>query len=71
MPTESAVANSLAAAGKRLESMSLLCEMLSVQLERSRREFQELKAALACSVPGHGQSGQGTPGDSSLAMLEG
>jgi hypothetical protein len=50
--------------------MSLLCEMLSGQLERQRREFQEIKSAIA-SGRGQEQKGQAPPRDSSLAMLEG
>ena len=70
MPTESAIAKSLASAGKRFESMSLLCEMLVGQLERQRREFQEIKAAIASD---NGQEGreQVAPVDISLGMLDG
>ena len=56
MSTESAVAKSLASAGKRLESMCLLCEILSGQLERQRREFQEIKLAITSA---RGQEGKG------------
>jgi hypothetical protein len=68
MPTESAVAKSLASAGKRLESMSLLCEMLTGQLARQRREFEQIKSALAVSG-GPGESGLVAPGDISPEML--
>ena len=70
MSTESAVANSLASAGKRLESMSLHCEMLAGQIKGERRQLEEIKAALAVPVPGHEEPGH-APGDASLAMLEG
>ena len=68
MSTESAVAKSLASAGKRLESMCLLCEILSGQLERQRREFQEIKLAITSA---RGQEGreQVAPGDISPDML--
>ena len=67
MSTESAVAK-IVAAGKRFESMCLLCEMLAGQLERQRREFQEIKSAVAASG-GQEQRGPGAPGDISPEML--
>ena len=70
MSTENAaVANSIAAAGKRLESMSLLCEMLAGHVTRQRRELQTIQSALAGPAPGHKQSSQGAPGDISPEML--
>jgi len=70
MPTESAVATRIAAAAKRLESMSLLSEILSGQLERQRREFRELKAAIA--LPGgQEQRSQSPPAEISADMLAG
>lgn len=70
MPNETAVAKSIAAAGKRFDSMSLLAEMLSGQLDRQRQEFQQIKSAIAAN----GAQPQSSPveqADSSLAMLEG
>jgi hypothetical protein len=70
MPIEnSAVANSIAAAGKRLESMSLLCEMLAGQLERERRQYQEIEAALGSH--GNEARSQVAPGDIAPEMLAG
>jgi hypothetical protein len=70
MSNELAVVNSIAAAGKRFESMFLLAEMLTGQLDRQRQEFQRIKLAIAVN----GAQPQSSPvaqADSSLAMLEG
>jgi hypothetical protein len=70
MQNQSAVANSIAAAGKRFESMSILVEMVAAQLDRQRQEFQQIKSAIAAN----GAQPQSSPvaqADSSLAMLEG
>ena len=68
MSNETAVAQSIAAAGKRFESMSVLCEILSGQLERQRREFQEIKTAIDWPQ-GQKECGGGAPGDISPEML--
>jgi hypothetical protein len=68
MSTETAVAKSLASAGKRLESMSLLCEMLAGQLERQGREFEEINSAIA-SGRKQEERGHATPGDIGPEML--
>jgi hypothetical protein len=68
MSNETAVAQSIAAAGKRFESMSVLCEILSGQLERQRREFQEIKAAIA-SPQGQKERGGSAPGEIGPEML--
>ena len=70
MPNESAVANSIAAAGKRFESMHLLAEMLVGQIDRQRQEFQQIKSAIAANGA-QPQSGPVAQADISLAMLEG
>jgi hypothetical protein len=50
--------------------MSLLSEILSGQLERQRREFRELKAAIA--LPGgQEQRSQAPPAEISADMLAG
>jgi hypothetical protein len=46
---ESALADSIAAADRRIESMSLLCEMLFGHVKHQRQELQEIKSALACA----------------------
>jgi hypothetical protein len=68
MSNESAVAQSIAAAGKRVESMSVLCEILSGQIERQRMELLEIKAAIA-PPQGQPERGGGAPGDISPEML--
>jgi hypothetical protein len=46
---ESTLADSIAAADRRTESMSLLCEMLCGQVKHQRQELQEIKSAIACA----------------------
>jgi hypothetical protein len=70
MSNESAVANSIAAAGKRFESMSLLAAMLTGQLDRQRQEFQQIKSAIAATDP-RPQPSQEPQADSALDLLEG
>jgi hypothetical protein len=59
MPTDtSAVAKSIAAADKRLESLSLLCGMLSGGIERARRDLRQIRsdATSAQSQPEKGHA---------------
>ena len=68
MSNDTTVATRLASAGQRLQSMSLLAEMLSGKIERQRREFQEIKSAIT-SARGQEESSQGAPGDIAPEML--
>ena len=70
MPTDIALTRHFAAADRRIESMSLLCEMFSGHVKKQRQELQEIKWAIA-STGGHEQSGQVAPGDIEATMLEG
>ena len=70
MPNEQAVANALAAAGNRIEAMSSLCQVLSGQIDRQRREFAEIKAAIASDRTPEGQR-HAAPSDISPEMLAG
>ena len=70
MPTEtSAVAKSIAAADKRLESLSLLCGMLSIGIERARRDLRQIRAdaAYAPSQPEKGHAAASELGADMLA----
>ena len=50
MPTDnSAVAKSISAANKRIESLSLLCGMLAGGIERARRDLRQIRADAAAT----------------------
>ena len=47
MSTDNAVADSIAAADKRLDAMSVLCRILSGRIEASRRDLRQIRADVA------------------------
>jgi len=72
MPTDIACKKCIAEAERRLDAMQILCEMFLGQIKGERRKLEEIKAALASTVPGGGAN---TPavsrGEISPEMLAG
>jgi hypothetical protein len=67
---ESTIADRIAEADRRIESMSLLCEMLFGHVKHQRRELHELQSALA-SVGKPEEQRHAVPSDISPDMLAG
>ena len=65
----SAVAKSIAAADKRLESLSLLCGMLATGIERARRDLRQI-AADASAAQKQQSEGRAVPSEIGVEMLE-
>ena len=57
------VASAFAAAEKRLKDMSALCQVFSGQIDRQRRELQEIKVSIAAA---RGHEGEGHAAASEL-----
>jgi hypothetical protein len=71
MPTEpSAVASSIAAADKRLESLSVLCGILSGTIDRARRDLRQIRSDVA-DAQKREESGHAPAGEISADMLAG
>ena len=47
MPTKNAVAQTIAAADKHLENLSVLCWILSGRIQASRRDLQHIESDIA------------------------
>jgi hypothetical protein len=71
MQANSAITSGIAAAERRVDTIEVLCSIITGQAKAERRELQALRQAIASSVPVQEGSGPLPPGDISPEMLAG
>jgi hypothetical protein len=67
-PDNAVIASSIAAAEMRLETMSVLCGILSGRIEASRRDLRQIRSDVA-AIQSQEQTGHATAGQISPEML--
>jgi hypothetical protein len=68
MLSDAAVANGIAEAEKRIDAMEVLCEILAGQIKGERRQLDEVKEAIACTLQGRKEALE-PPGEIAPDML--